>query len=304
MTGFLFYLLAGTLSILIPLLSLLFWSLIFSIIFPGSKDLVRRIMRFDTAESWKKEASITLSQLLFYISALISIPGSVFLEALFFIPFIWIGIFDNGIVATFLVSLAGPIEESMKLLAALALHLIIMRSFRFDENRPDKVRIGIIAGLFTGAVFGIIESVGYLSVSLSTMISGGLSIQTMDEFVFRAVFGVSAHAIFTGLASGGLGRNGRQNKIRVTAILLSIAVLLHSLNNFSEGMVVLVLEMEGALGIFITNVIQISLLASGLFLLILVWRGRFPGPDRKNVSNNSFSGIQRSKSLYPSHRDR
>ena len=69
MTGFLTFILAGLAAVLLPLASFSVWALIFSKVLPGSKDIIRRILRLDRKDPWRREMSLSVSQLLFYVSA-------------------------------------------------------------------------------------------------------------------------------------------------------------------------------------------------------------------------------------------
>jgi hypothetical protein len=59
----------------------------------------------------------------------------------------------------------------------------------------------------------------------------------------------------------------------VTAILLGISILFHSMNNGIHGLVFLILDIEEVMGYLMVDIIQGILAVANLSLLALVWRG-------------------------------
>ncbi len=267
------FLLIALAIVLVPLLSASLWFIIFSLILPGFKDVTKGILRMDGEPLWKRDIALGASQLFFYMSVMLTVPASAILELFFIIPFILVMGAANPVAQTFSVISAGPIEEIMKWTSAATVYFLIYLSFGRTGKMPDRIRVGIAAGLFSGACFGLVESVGYLTSGTSDLINHGISIRTLDPLIWRMVLGVSVHAMYTGIAAGGLGRFGWGNKFRTTLILLVSSIVLHSLNNGVQGLIVLIMGMDDLFGLILTDSVQMLLALAGFILLSLLWRG-------------------------------
>jgi hypothetical protein len=80
--------------------------------------------------------------------------------------------------------------------------------------------------------------------------------------------------MYTAIASIGLGRPNSMSMLRWTAIGLSVAVILHSLNNGIQGLFLLILGMDGLPIYILIDISQIVLMLIGAIWLISVWRRR------------------------------
>ncbi len=273
MTTYPIYLMIVLLAVILPFLSAFVWYILLGFLLPGFPKIIGKVLFLKNKERWKKDASLSFSQILVHLSILVSIPASAVMEVLFIVPIVLVLGVESGLAQTLGVASAGPIEEVMKLLSAIVVYLIILLTHGGLRKGYDKVKVGIIAGIFSGAVFGLVESIGYLSIALEEIIINGPTLQYMDAFFWRVILGVSVHAVYTGVASGGIGRDGWSGKVKITSILLFISIIFHTMNNGIQGFFFLILEMEDALGYILVDIIQGSMVLASLVILALVWRG-------------------------------
>ncbi len=295
MRGYPIFLLIAILAVFIPFLSAGVWFYLYNILLPGFSKVVKKMLFINNKEAWKRNVAVSFAQLMFHLSLMITIPASILLEFLVLLPLVLaIGI-ESGVTQTLTVASAGPIEEIMKLVSAIAIYFIIFHTHGRLRQGYDKVKVGIVAGIFAGAVFGLVESIGYLTIAVEELILNGATLQYMDAFVWRVILGVAIHASFTGLASGGIGRKGWSWKVKITAVLLLLAIFFHTFNNAIQGYVFLILEMNDATAYLIVDVIQGILAVANLALLSLVWRGII---FKKGEDSDYQSGMYRSQMIY------
>jgi RsiW-degrading membrane proteinase PrsW (M82 family) len=185
---------------------------------------------------------------------------------------------DDDIVGFVLVVSAGPIEEGAKLAVAFLAFSILQRSLSSARGN-DPVKDGILIGMFVGCSFGFIESIGYLLIGFSNLLSNGLSFSTVDPVAWRILMGVFIHGMYASIAAIGLGRPNLKGMLKWTAIGLSVAVLLHSLNNGIQGLFLLIMRMDGLPIHILIDIFQMALMIIGAIMLIAVWRTRRANRD-------------------------
>jgi hypothetical protein len=271
------------------MVSFILWCVIITLLLPGSRKIISKIMRFGSEDIWKRDVSITLSQVLFYVLNIIMIPASLIMEFIVIATIVAFSLSQSGIAQVSMLVAAGPIEETMKLIASLVLFSFISFTFGSRGVKIDLVRVGIISGLFTGACFGFVESVGYLTIGLEGLLVEGFEISSIDEVLWRFAAGISIHSLYTGIASGGLGRRRKSSRSRVTLILLLVAIAFHSLNNGIQGLIFIILDIEGTLGYVLTDISQLVLLISGVLVLRSVWNGKVFGEDTSSYDSQGTS---------------
>jgi hypothetical protein len=300
LTGYLTFLFIATAAVMLPLISAAVWFLIFSFILPGFPLVVRKLLFIGNAGKWKQDVAVSFTQLMFHLSMMVSLPASAVLELIVLIPLALLMGVESGVTQTLVVASAGPIEETMKFASALVIFIIIFLTHGRLKGDYNPIKVGIISGIFAGTVFGLVESIGYLSIALEELVLNGPTLQYMDAFVWRVLLGVSIHASYTGLASGGMGRRTWSERVRITSILLGIAIVYHTLNNGVQGFIFLILEMDDASGYLIVDVFQGFLAVSNLILLSLVWRGKI---FKSNDSPYYHNKMYKSKTIYSTHRN-
>jgi RsiW-degrading membrane proteinase PrsW (M82 family) len=278
MVNILLGILYGTLAVLLPVIALVSWSFVFLALFPYSKNEFQKVIFLKGADDSLRYIMIGMIPIYFVAVGFVSAGLSIFGE-LFFILFIVL--FDpsvSPVSQVISVMSAGPIEESAKLGMSLLIYLTFYWIWRkvpvekHKEVQRDTVKDGLIFGLFAGASFGFLESLLYLSGNFQTLAAVGPSFETIDPILWRFVLGVMIHALYTGIASAGLGRKTMGSKVAVTAISLSIAVILHALNNGIQGVFILILEMDNLAGWLITDALQGGLVIIGIVIFMVFWK--------------------------------
>ncbi|MBN1390452.1 MAG: PrsW family intramembrane metalloprotease [Candidatus Thermoplasmatota archaeon] len=264
----------GILSVMLPVLSLTAWTLIFILFFPYSREVFLKMVFHRGTMGALRYIMIGLTPIVFFFSSITSAGLSVLGEAVF-MGIIYI--FDSSMSpVSQMLSLmsAGPIEESMKLAVAVLVYITIQILWRSKPKDPrrDRVREGMITGCFVGASFGFFESLLYLFSNFMTLATDGPSFGSVDPILWRFILGVMIHALYTGIASAGLGRRTITGKVLITAAFLTVSVVLHALNNGIQGFIVLILEMDNVLGWLISDIAQGLLILIGMVIFIVTWK--------------------------------
>lgn len=268
----------GTLAVLLPVVSISFWSFIFLMLFPYSRTVFSKVIFFRGADRSLRYIILGMTPIFFMAASFIAATISVIGEFTFIMM---IYIVDPSLspgAQVISVMSAGPIEESAKLILAGLIYMtffLIWRKVPKDkqmEVKRDTVKDGMIFGLFAGASFGFLESLLYLSQNFNTLAISDIHFGTLDPIIWRFVLGVLIHAVYTGIASAGLGRRSMGSKIFVTAIALSIATILHALNNGIQGYIILILEMDNLKGWLISDLLQGILIIIGIGIFIIGWK--------------------------------
>lgn len=276
----------GLLVVILPFISFSVWALLFMSLFPYSRKTFPLSIFLKEWGATAKFISLGLIPLFLLASSMISAGISIVLELGFALVASMVFAGDTNITLMTVLMSAGPIEESAKLLCAA---LIYMTVFLIWKKRPqmakrrNRVKDGLIIGLLAGASFGLLESILYMFSGFNTLISRPLTLSTIDPLIWRFTLGVSLHAVYTGLASAGLGRSTLMKKVAFTSIFLSAATILHSLNNGIQGYFTLYSDIEGITQIIITDIIQFGLAASAVVLFIVLWKTS--GPDQGENGN-------------------
>lgn len=216
---------------------------------------------------------------LFLMMMVFSVTTSIMMELFFVLVLSPLALLmDTKAVVVIHLTLAGPVEESMKLtVAALSfIGLYLLLSWGKAVDRPyetlSNTKNGMILGLFTGASFGVAESVLYLFSGLSSLSSGDISALTIDAVVWRVILGVVVHAVYCSIAASGLGRTGWKSKVLFTLIGLTLAVMFHSLNNGISGVMQLYSGLEVGQMLLVTDILQSVLFLLAIATLVLLWR--------------------------------
>ncbi|MEA3558035.1 MAG: PrsW family glutamic-type intramembrane protease [Candidatus Thermoplasmatota archaeon] len=265
----------GFLAIILPLVSLIGWVFLFTRFFHYSREVFPKSIFLRGWGSTARYISLGLLPLFMSAASIVSASISIIFELL--VSIIVILIFSGGSNVTLLTVTmsAGPIEESAKLLCAGLLYMTVYLIWR---KRPEmskernRVKDGLLIGLIAGASFGLLESVLYLFAGFDIFMNQPISLFTVDPILWRFVLGVSIHALYTGIASAGLGRSSFRSKVAYTLIFLPVAVVLHSLNNGVQGFFIYVLDMDGTAGLIIIDILQILLILIGCGVFILLWK--------------------------------
>ncbi|MGA1820820.1 MAG: PrsW family glutamic-type intramembrane protease [Thermoplasmatota archaeon] len=268
----------GVLAAVLPAVSLLAWTWVFTRFFPYSRREFAKVVFLKGADRTLYYIMLGMVPIFFLTVSLVSAGLSFVGEGMFlFIVYLFDPAISNASQVIVGMS-AGPIEESMKLLAAglifMTIHLIWKKvpAKEQREVKRDTVKDGIIIGVFAGASFGFLESILYLFAHFVQLSADGVSFILMDLIIWRFVLGVFVHALYTGIASAGLGRRTFGNKALVTSIALSISVILHSLNNGIVGYISLMTDLDDAIGVAISDVLQVSLILVGIVIFIFAWK--------------------------------
>ncbi|MGA1848051.1 MAG: PrsW family glutamic-type intramembrane protease [Thermoplasmatota archaeon] len=267
----------GSAVMLLPLVSLAVWTMVLLWFFPYSRKEFPKfaLLRGDASLRY---IVISLIPVYFISSSLISAGISVVLEGgvvLMLLPFYGMG---AGIPETLSVMSAGPIEESAKLLLSFLLYLNLYLVWRARAKRGSEkwkgngVKDAMICGLFIGAAFGFLESILYMFGHFSDLASKGPSLEIIDPLVWRFLLGVAIHAIYTSIATAGLGRKTIQGKVAMTSAVLAISIIFHAVFNGVQGFIVFVLEWEGTLAFVVTDIIQMILVIITFVVFLFLWR--------------------------------
>ncbi|MBQ8663197.1 MAG: PrsW family intramembrane metalloprotease [Eubacterium sp.] len=124
--------------------------------------------------------------------------------------------------------LAGVIEEPAKIIIA----------FYFLKRRNRKYILdGILIGVAVGAGFAMLESIYY---SLSSFYTDGLS-AGVSLALLRCVRSISSHAMYAGIAAGGLMLATKKEVLNIKHLLkpeflkyFALAIVLHAINNAGD----------------------------------------------------------------------
>ena len=267
--------LAAFAAILLPIISLASWSGLLAYMSRYVRDVFAYQVLWKTKEAVLRYSSYSITPVLFILSGVVSAGFAIAVGFLLLLFMAVSGLSVEMIGFTSLVS-AGPVEETGKLLVAIGLFTVLMvmgkkvKATR-DVKGKNRVKDGMIIGMFVGASFGFIESILYLIMGFIGLKQNGLMFQTIDPVIFRIILGVSIHAVFTGIASAGLGQKGWKRKIIYTVLVLGIAASVHSLNNGISGFVSIILGLESLGSILIVDALQTSLVIFDSIILIIFW---------------------------------
>ncbi|MCK5772470.1 MAG: PrsW family intramembrane metalloprotease [Thermoplasmata archaeon] len=274
MNAFILSLIIGLTAAVAPLLSLAVWSGGLYLVSPH----VRRRARFwrDRSSHGANFRNIIASLIVpaFVISALVSGGLAIVISVVILIPpmIVEVMLGTSGTVS-FMIGLisAGPVEESTKLLVSIILFLLIY--WLHPKVRPGSKQIGlkdgIMVGLFVGASFGAFESVLYISGGMLPLVTEPFVYENADPIIFRILFGVSLHAVWTGISSSALG--DRRHRVLKTLSFLLLASFIHSFFNGIQGAIMLVAGLDGLLWLMVINGFQISLIAVSILVLWKLW---------------------------------
>lgn len=274
MNAFVLSLIIGLTAAVAPLISMAVWSYGLYLVSPH----VRRRNRFWRDRSLKgvglRNMMASLLAPAFIISALVSGGLAIVISLIILIPPMMVEVIlgTSGTVSLMigLIS-AGPVEESTKLLVSLLLFLLV--SWLLPKVRPGSQRIGIkdgiMVGLFVGASFGAFESVLYISGGMMPLLTEPFVYENADPIIFRILFGVSLHAVWTGISSSALG--GRKHRVLKTFSFLLLASFMHSLFNGIQGAIMVVAALEGFLWLMVVNAFQITLIVVSILVLWKLW---------------------------------
>lgn len=270
MISYLVILLMGSMTVFLPLLSLFIWGSILGMASPYFRKNFTRNIGWMSRDRTVKLSSLALTPWIFMITGLASVGFALFFELLFLVGVSLLITNQEIILLTTLVS-AGPIEEVGKLLITI---LVFIPVYHMGRNRRGKNSAldGIICGLIVGGSFGFLESLTYMIQGFSLLSTNGFNFLTLDPLIWRFVLGVSIHAVFTGIASAGIGRDSWRGKLFYTLIGLSVAIFMHSLNNGVEGLASLLFNMNEIVPVIWTDVIQITFVLIDFTILVMLWR--------------------------------
>ena len=214
----------GFLTVILPLVSFVGWAFLFTRFFHYSRESFPRTIFL---RDWGKTAryiSLGLIPIFFAAASIVSASISILFEFMISIIVILIFSIESSVAQLSILMSAGPIEESAKLVCAGLLYMTIYLIWkkRPEQSRErNRVKDGLIIGLFAGAAFGLLESVLYLFAGFNLFMNQPISLFTVDPIVWRFVLGVSLHALYTGIASAGLGRSSFGSKIAYTSVFLT-----------------------------------------------------------------------------------
>ena len=260
----------GFLSFSLPLFSLITWFLILRFVSPYFRSGFSRVAGWTSRNETIRYSSLALTPVIFATCGLIAAGFAVLFELMFMVGVSVFAADQEFILMMTLVS-AGPIEECVKFLLASLLFVLVYYLGRKRKGGNGTVD-GIICGLVVGASFGLLESFLYLAQGFSNLSSSGPDYITLDPILWRFILGVSIHAVFTGIATSGIGRKKWTSKISFTLLGLSIAIFMHSLNNGVQGIVALNSNMYEIGPVLLIDVIQIFLVALDFAILAVLWR--------------------------------
>jgi len=267
--------LAALAAVFLPLVSLFSWSGLLLYISRYARESFSVQVLWRAKDTVLRYSSYAITPIVFILSGVVAATFSVVFEFLVVI-FVFLPGFSEVIIQMVSLISAGPIEETGKLLVAIGLYLILIlmgKKIRetSEVSGKNRVKDGMIIGLFVGASFGFIESLMYMLYGFISLRQEGFSFFTIDPLVWRFVLGVSIHAVFTAIACVGLGQKGMTRKILYTISALGIAATVHALNNGVEGYITLVLEYDTLASVLLVDAIQISLVIFDFIILIIFW---------------------------------
>jgi RsiW-degrading membrane proteinase PrsW (M82 family) len=251
--------------------TLIIWSALYALS-PYARRVFFRNVGWGSPDGDTRRLSLSIAPWIFAIVGVACVTIAFMIEVVIAL-LLQAAVPNDDIFGFILVVSAGPIEEGAKLAVAFLAFVIVERSLSSARGR-NPVKDGILIGMFVGCSFGFIESTGYLLLGFSDLLSNGLSFSTVDPVAWRIVLGVIIHGMYTAIASIGLGRPNSMSMLRWTAIGLSVAVILHSLNNGIQGLFLLILGMDGLPIYILIDISQIVLMLIGAIGLIWVWRTR------------------------------
>jgi RsiW-degrading membrane proteinase PrsW (M82 family) len=124
----------------------------------------------------------------------------------------------------------GLNEEITK---ALPIFLAGILLLKYRSTKLD-VRMWMFLGTIAGLVFGVVEAAGYTALYLNSNISGQVVLLEFAERVFVDGF---QHAIWAGISAFfiGIGLNYPRRRVQLVILGVSIAALLHALNDWTLG---------------------------------------------------------------------
>jgi RsiW-degrading membrane proteinase PrsW (M82 family) len=268
----------GVLAVILPVIALASWSFVFVRLFPYARKEFQKVVFLKGSDDSLRYIVIGMIPVFFIAASLVAAGISVVIGLFFRLILYLIDPSLGPITQTIEAMSAGPIEESAKLSMALLIYLTFYWIWRkvpwqkHDEVKRDTVKDGMVFGLFVGASFGFLESLLYLFFNFIGLASFGFSYETMNPIIWRFVLGVMIHAMYTSIASAGLGRKTMNRKLVVTAIVLGISIILHALNNGVHGFILFVMDLGDKLGLILVDVIQITLVIIGLVIFVALWR--------------------------------
>lgn len=268
----------GTLAAMLPVISLSVWTLFLLKFFPYARKEFQNVIFLKGADNSLRYIILGMIPVFFLAASITSAMISVIGEAIFMVMVYIVDPALTPVSMVISVMSAGPIEESAKLGMAVLIYMTFHFIWRkvpaqkHKEVQRDTVKDGLLFGLFAGASFGFLESLLYLFSNFQMLATGDLNFSTLDPILWRFVLGVMIHALYTGIASAGLGRKTMGAKVLVTGVALSIAVVLHSLNNGIQGYFILILEMDNLTGWLITDALQGGLVLIGFAVFIFAWK--------------------------------
>jgi len=268
----------GITAAFLPVISLITWLYIFTRFFPYTKREFSKVVFLKDADKALRYIMLGMMPIFFLTGSLISAGLATIGEGLFMVL---LYILDNSFpaVSEILVGIsAGPIEESMKFLIAglifMTIHLI-WRKVPIEKQKKvnrDPVKDGMIIGVFAGGSFGFLESLGYLFSHFLQISIEGFSFVVIDMIIWRFILGVFVHALYSGIASAGLGRKTFRKKVVATSLVLSTSVLLHSLNNGIGGYISYLTDLKDIPGIIVSDILQGTFLLVGIGIFIFLWK--------------------------------
>ncbi|MGA1822444.1 MAG: PrsW family glutamic-type intramembrane protease [Thermoplasmatota archaeon] len=262
-------------SILLPILSLSSWSGLLAYTSRYAREVFAYQVLWKTKEAVLRYSSFSITPVLFILSGVIS-AGFAIAVGFVFLLFMAVSGLSIEIIGFISLVSAGPVEETGKLLVAIGLYALLMvLGKKVGETREvkgkNRVKDGMLIGMFVGASFGFIESILYLIMGFIGLKQNGFMFQTIDPVIFRIILGVSIHAVFTGIASAGLGQKGWKRKVVYTVLVLGIAASVHSLNNGISGFASIILGLDSLLSLLIVDTLQIILVVFDFIILIIFW---------------------------------
>ncbi|MGA1793398.1 MAG: PrsW family glutamic-type intramembrane protease [Thermoplasmatota archaeon] len=268
----------GVLAAMLPVVSLFGWVWIFTRFFPYARKKFTKVVFLKDADRTLYYIMLGMIPIFFLTGSMVSAGLSIVGEGMFMV---FVYIFDNSMSAPSQViglMSAGPIEESMKLLVAALIYMtiyLIWKKVPLEKQKRvnrDTVKDGLVIGVFAGASFGFLESLLYLFSNFTQLATDGFTFGIIDPIIWRFVLGVMVHALYTGIASAGLGRKTTGAKVAVTTAALGLATVLHALNNGIQGYIILILEMDNLRGWIISDILQGALILIGIAAFIFAWK--------------------------------
>lgn len=118
---------------------------------------------------------------------------------------------------TFTPMMAGPVEETAKLLAAV----FIARNWL----RARSVQDGVVLGAAVGAGFAMIETAGYIFESFVVIHDGGVFLDwhgAVGNLAIRGIMSPFAHVLWTGVVVGALWYASKGSESKLNGIFSSV----------------------------------------------------------------------------------